>query len=119
MNFSVGAKLVLLNISLSAGFAEEPWSISRENAVTRDAIFTRADESPEEVHEIPGFISFYQKYISPLDGPTCHYYPTCSVYTGMSIRKNGLLKGLLMGTDRLIRCHPGQSEYPIDPPVDY
>lgn len=99
--------------------AEEPWSINKRNAITRDALKIEHVPDNEAIHEIPGFITFYQKYMSPLDGPTCHYYPTCSVYTGMAIKRKGLLGGLLMGTDRLLRCHPGQLEHPIDPPVDY
>lgn len=64
-------------------------------------------------------IRFYQNYVSPLSGSTCHYSPTCSRYTAEAVARFGLLKGIIMGTDRLIRCHPGQREFPIDPPKDY
>lgn len=96
--------------------AEEPWSISRQHPVTREAI--RAEERPTH---LPGnmLIRFYQNYVSPLSGSTCHYSPTCSRYTAEAVARFGLIKGIVMGTDRLIRCHPGQREYPIDLPTDY
>jgi len=96
--------------------AEEPWSISRQHPVTREAMPPEERSAP-----LPGnmLIGFYQRYVSPLSGSTCHYSPTCSRYTAEAIARFGLLKGIIMGTDRLIRCHPGQREYPIDPPTDY
>ena len=39
-------------------------------------------------------IRFYQKYISPLKGPTCRFYPTCSEYCKMAIDKYGIIKGI-------------------------
>ena len=32
-------------------------------------------------------IRFYQKYISPLKGPTCRFYPTCSQYSIEAIKR--------------------------------
>lgn len=48
----------------------------------------------------------YQKAISPLFPPTCRYYPTCSHYTVEAIEKHGAAKGTMMGTARILRCHP-------------
>lgn len=97
-------------------FAEDPWSISRAHPVTSDAL-AREHSHPRESSNF--LIRFYQDYVSPLSGSTCHYQPTCSRYTAEAIRKFGLFKGMVMGTDRLIRCHPGQREYPVDIPRDY
>jgi uncharacterized protein len=96
--------------------SEDPWSISRAHPVTGDAIPPVHEHSRAETNPL---IRFYQNYVSPLSGSTCHYTPTCSRYTGEAIRKFGLLKGIVMGTDRLIRCHPGQRDYPVDPPKEY
>lgn len=84
--------------------------------VTREAV--RPEERPATVSGNL-LIRFYQQYVSPLSGSTCHYAPTCSRYTAEAVARFGLLRGMLMGTDRLIRCHPGQREYPIDPPTDF
>lgn len=51
-------------------------------------------------------IRFYQKAISPYLPPSCRFYPTCSEYTLLAIRKYGVLKGGWMGFKRLLRCQP-------------
>ncbi len=51
-------------------------------------------------------IRAYRKLISPLLGHHCRFYPTCSLYIYEAIEKYGLLKGMFLGTKRLLRCHP-------------
>ena len=51
-------------------------------------------------------IRVYQTYLSPLKGATCRFYPSCSHYSIQSLRKHGLLKGLLLALVRLLKCHP-------------
>lgn len=51
-------------------------------------------------------VRFYQKFISPLKGPTCRFYPTCSQYSIEAIRKYGALKGIYLIIRRLLKCHP-------------
>lgn len=48
----------------------------------------------------------YRKYISPLKGPSCRFYPTCSQYSIDALDKYGLLKGGLMSIKRVLRCNP-------------
>jgi hypothetical protein len=36
----------------------------------------------------------------------CRYRPTCSEYMIEAVGKYGVLRGLWMGTLRLMRCHP-------------
>ena len=48
----------------------------------------------------------YQLGISPLLGPRCRFYPTCSCYTHAAIQQHGALRGTLLGVGRLLRCHP-------------
>jgi putative membrane protein insertion efficiency factor len=48
----------------------------------------------------------YKSYISPLFPPACRFEPTCSVYMCQAIQKKGLLRGILLGAKRLLRCHP-------------
>jgi uncharacterized protein len=50
-------------------------------------------------------IKFYQKWISPMFGPRCKYYPSCSSYTVTAIENYGL-KGIAMSLWRLVRCNP-------------
>lgn len=54
-------------------------------------------------------IKLYRFLISPLLGRNCRFYPTCSQYTYEAIQKHGLFKGILLGTKRLLKCHPFHS----------
>lgn len=51
-------------------------------------------------------ICFYRKFISPLLGPRCRYWPSCSKYALEAIQKHGTAKGIWLGLKRLSRCHP-------------
>ena len=51
-------------------------------------------------------IKGYKRFVSPMLPPSCRFTPSCSLYTLQAIEKYGLLKGILMGTWRLLRCHP-------------
>jgi putative membrane protein insertion efficiency factor len=59
-------------------------------------------------------ITVYRQFISPLLPPSCRFTPSCSLYMLQAIEKYGLLKGVLMGARRLLRCHPF-SEGGFDP----
>ncbi|MDD6187846.1 MAG: membrane protein insertion efficiency factor YidD [Oscillospiraceae bacterium] len=51
-------------------------------------------------------IRIYQKFISPMLGAKCRYYPTCSEYTVQAIETHGVIKGIVLGAYRIIRCNP-------------
>ncbi|MCL4410485.1 MAG: membrane protein insertion efficiency factor YidD [Firmicutes bacterium] len=52
-------------------------------------------------------IRVYQLVISPLLGPRCRFYPTCSEYTIQAIRLHGVVKGSALAARRIAKCHPG------------
>lgn len=57
-------------------------------------------------------IRFYQMAISPFLGNNCRFHPTCSHYMLEALKTHGLLKGLYLGSKRILRCHPwGGSGY--------
>ncbi|MES2812754.1 MAG: membrane protein insertion efficiency factor YidD [Bacteroidota bacterium] len=57
-------------------------------------------------------VRFYQIIISPLMPATCRYQPTCSHYMVQALKKHGVIKGLYLGTKRILSCHPwGGSGY--------
>lgn len=53
-----------------------------------------------------GLIRSYQYFISPLLGPACRFYPSCSAYTYDAIMLHGVFKGIYLGFRRILRCHP-------------
>ncbi len=48
----------------------------------------------------------YQLVISPLLGPRCRFYPSCSAYAIEAITVHGPLRGSWLAGRRLLRCHP-------------
>lgn len=50
----------------------------------------------------------YQLAISPLLGPRCKFYPSCSAYGVDALSIHGPGKGLLLSACRVCRCHPWQ-----------
>ena len=51
-------------------------------------------------------------FISPMLPKTCRHLPTCSEYTIEAINEFGVLKGIIMGMVRILKCNPfGSSGY--------
>ncbi len=48
----------------------------------------------------------YRRLLSPLLGPRCRFYPSCSSYALEAISVHGAAKGSVLATARICRCHP-------------
>lgn len=48
----------------------------------------------------------YQRFISPLYGDVCRYYPSCSRYALEAVRHRGVIVGSALATWRILRCNP-------------
>jgi putative membrane protein insertion efficiency factor len=53
-----------------------------------------------------GLISGYRRFVSPLLGPRCRFYPSCSAYALEAITVHGAARGTWLAVRRLSRCHP-------------
>jgi uncharacterized protein len=51
-------------------------------------------------------IIVYRRVLSPALPRRCKYEPTCSRYVVDAIREYGILRGLVLGVWRLLRCNP-------------
>lgn len=59
-------------------------------------------------------IRFYQWVISPILGPRCRFYPTCSHYAIEAIEQHGVLCGGWLMIKRILKCHPA-NDGGVDP----
>jgi len=57
-------------------------------------------------------IGIYQRWITPANGPSCTFIPTCSAYTLSAIERYGFW-GILMGAERILRDHSRTELYPL------
>jgi putative membrane protein insertion efficiency factor len=54
----------------------------------------------------------WQKGPSRVLPPSCRYQPSCSAYAIGAVERYGALRGGLLATKRILRCHPwGGSGY--------
>ncbi|MFN3867076.1 MAG: membrane protein insertion efficiency factor YidD [Demequina sp.] len=72
---------------------------------------TRADAVVRALVSIPrltlvGAIRAYQLTVSPLLGPRCKYYPSCSHYGLEAVRRHGTVRGFMLAAWRVLRCNP-------------
>ena len=59
-------------------------------------------------------IRIYQRYLSfdngllrfISSGQACRYTPTCSEYTYQAVEAYGTIKGIYLGTKRILKCNP-------------
>lgn len=59
-------------------------------------------------------ITVYQKTLSPDHGMLrgryphgfCRFYPSCSEYTKQAIDRFGAVKGIWLGSKRILKCNP-------------
>lgn len=51
-------------------------------------------------------IGVYRLTISPLLGPSCRFFPSCSAYAIEAIRRHGPLRGVRAALLRIARCSP-------------
>jgi hypothetical protein len=63
---------------------------------------------------LTGPIRIYQRVLSPLLGPRCRFYPSCSSYAIEAIERHGAARGSWLAVRRIARCHP-LNEGGLDP----
>ena len=81
-----------------------------------------ADDSASNAASLPNTdtsnlstIGLFQKFISPADGDRCAMHPSCSRYAQQAIKREGIIKGWILTSDRLLRC--GRDETRLAPTI--
>ena len=69
-----------------------------------------------EEYVLSNLFLFYKQYISSQDRNACTFTPSCSEYALQSIKKEGLILGMMSGFDRISRCNNlSREKYDIEP----
>lgn len=51
-------------------------------------------------------LQVYRRIISPLYGPVCRFFPSCSAYALEAVTVHGAVKGSALAIRRVCKCHP-------------
>ena len=51
-------------------------------------------------------IRFYQITLSAFLGQHCRFSPTCSNYAIEALQRHGVVKGTILSSKRICKCHP-------------
>ena len=122
-------------LSVSPTFSEEAADLAfirKVNPILKSKPQEVIRFNPQETSELKvvatGLIRLYQKFVSSQDGPTCNFHPTCSRFGMACIQEYGVVRGMLLTADRLLRCNGSKSQHYhkdgvtgkyIDPVSDY
>ena len=105
-------------ICVSSAFANEATDLSfirKFNPITtpkqREVVRFNPQDTSELKLAATGLIRLYQKFISSQDSPACNFIPTCSRFGMACIQEYGMMRGIFLTADRLLRCNGSQSRY--------
>lgn len=84
-------------------------------AVSGNSFAFLQGNTPDGQAAIKSLFHFYKHYVSSQDGQSCRFSPSCSEFAFLSIKKHGIVIGIVDFFDRFTRCNPMSSEnYAVD-----
>ena len=106
----------------------QPWPVRRVSTVRSDispealAVSNRGTNQVTNPDQVSGgsfwqesflqAIRFFRVFISPADGDRCPMFPSCSQYAVEAVRTYGPWRGIVLTSDRLLRCGR-EDDYPL------
>ena len=114
---------VLLNTALPCRASSEQEPTELEFILSCNPIESAPKAAKVRVHLstpgvktlLVGAIRFYQLFISTQDAPSCNFVPSCSRFGVETIKRLGVIRGILLTSDRLQRCNSvSTSRYQLD-----
>ena len=114
--FCVCCLLIVMFVSpMPASEVADLAFIRKFNPITtqepQEVIRFNSQETSELKLAATGLIRLYQKFISSQDSPACNFHPTCSRFGMACIQEYGMVRGIFLAADRLLRCNGSQSSY--------
>jgi len=61
-------------------------------------------------------IQWWQHFSYAQPGMNCQFEKSCSNYMVAAIQTKGVIRGVIMGTDRIVRCNPAARHYQLELP---
>ncbi len=91
--------------SASRTHQAKPASSGANRSVAEGSDALGADAAPLQ-RAVVCCLRFYKRRLSPLLPAACRFHPTCSEFCCEAVSRHGVLRGLWLGSRRLLRCHP-------------
>lgn len=97
------ARLLCIGFSLLLGSLANAGEVPADSLLNRDLGFLqRAILRP---------IVRWQEFSYATPAYHCQFEPSCSHFMALAVAEKGVLPGIIMGTDRILRCNPAASDY--------
>ncbi len=116
LNICVVTSLIaILSIPSYANEASDLIFIREVNPIQKEkrqeSISIEPQVSSELKFAATALIRLYQVFVSSQDGPSCGFSPSCSRFGMAAIKEYGIIRGVLLTADRLLRCNGSQAQH--------
>jgi putative component of membrane protein insertase Oxa1/YidC/SpoIIIJ protein YidD len=103
--------IMLWSSSFSKAQSLNKLLISKDTvAVSQNSFAFLQGDAKDGTSTLKSLFHFYKHYISTQDGQSCGFSPSCSEFAFLSIKKHGVIIGVIDFFDRFARCNPMSNE---------
>ncbi len=99
--------IILWSSNYSKGQSLNKLLISKDTiAVSQNSFAFLKGNTNDGTTALKALFHFYKHFIASQDGQSCGFSPSCSEFAFLSIKKHGLVIGVIDFFDRFTRCNP-------------